>query len=737
MPSGGGDQATRTRLKKQLEEVCKTIEELSGAEADAWKGIAVSPAAVRKGGRSLLEIGDALQRQQQDRPVSRSRVKNGHCRRLGWAGMHLSDEAPALLSTIAVVSVVGLTLPYYICTTYRTWFIDEGFAIYRNPDARGETSILEVLRHDFWGTPLNPPDGYVTHKSFRPLITLLYALEWQTWEALGWGGGAQMHPMRALSCLIHSFNSWLTWCILRRLRIPLWWATIAAGLFAAHPIHIENIVYLVGRADALATTFSQLAVLLYFQLSLRDNSKLPLWSYVVLIVLTAAGGLCKEPAFTVLFFLACAELVLHTRWLHVLGLLLCFFALGATRTWYVGGTEAGFSYVDTPIRYQESWTTRTLSYLFQHAYYCRLLVLPWHQSWDYSYDALPMVTSLLDLRMLGISSAYLSIASLAAWGLRFRRENPVMILALGMIVIPFVPASNLLFLVGTTIGERLLYPCTVGWSLLLAALATVHIGKSSGWMRWLWRSSIRGLALLLLLLYVWKSNVRMSHWRNTRTLFEEDADHWSRSAKVMHSKASELQGRGDLEGALDGYLKSLAIFDDQAITDYCIARIYINMGRFQDAYDRFNKILTGHGIGFHDGNDFLWMTDLGYLLVQIGADGDGASYLQEGLERMPYSCYGWNALGVAQARMGKLEDALQALSQGLACDNTSASIWNNLALVYAYGNAMNEAQHALQQAAALNATHPVVVHNGAVLGGVSVVNAQPQFSLYIPPPGPR
>eukprot|EP00971_Amphidinium_carterae_P010936 215826-Amphidinium_carterae.1 len=81
--------------------------------------------------------------------------------------MHLSDEAPALLSTIAVVSVVGLTLPYYICTTYRTWFfacngqralprqhslllfIDEGFAIYRNPDARGETSILEVILRSF------------------------------------------------------------------------------------------------------------------------------------------------------------------------------------------------------------------------------------------------------------------------------------------------------------------------------------------------------------------------------------------------------------------------------------------------------------------------------------------------------------------------------------------------------------------------------------------------------------
>ena len=79
---------------------------------------------------------------------------------------------------------------------------------------------------------------------------------------------------------------------------------------------------------------------------------------------------------------------------------------------------------------------------------------------------------------------------------------------------------------------------------------------------------------------------------------------------------------------------------------------------------RFEKLLNGHGIGLHDGNDFLWMTDLGYLLVRLGQDAQGAHYLEEGLRRMPYSGYGWNALGVAQARQQQLPEALQSLSQG-------------------------------------------------------------------------
>ena len=37
--------------------------------------------------------------------------------------------------------------------------MDEGFAIYRNPDAKGETPIYKLLQNDFWGTSLNPPEG--------------------------------------------------------------------------------------------------------------------------------------------------------------------------------------------------------------------------------------------------------------------------------------------------------------------------------------------------------------------------------------------------------------------------------------------------------------------------------------------------------------------------------------------------------------------------------------------------
>lgn len=644
-----------------------------------------------------------------------------------WAD--LGPERESIISQVVSALVVLLvTLPYYACVGYFAWFVDEGFAIYRNPDAKGETSVLEVLHHDFWGTSLNPPEGYNTHKSWRPLITLMYAGEWQLASRFGFQG-FEMQSMRLVSCLVHSLNAVSALWFLRRLRVPVDRAVLAASLFAAHPVHVENIVYIVGRADSLSTSFCLAACSCYLRSSLGPSPRLRCRGYVALLLLTLAAGLCKETGFTVLFFLGCAEIVLRARLRHVVGLMASFALVGGWRIWYVGGTAAGFGYVDTPIRYQDAWLTRTLSYLFQHAYYAKLLVLPWHQSWDYSYDALPMVHSFADVRLLAIFTAYAAVAATAAHGLRVSARRPVALLGLGLVVIPFVPASNLIFLVGTTVGERLLYPSTLGWSLLVAAFTAGPRQKPRGTAWW--------VSVALLAVYVLNSNLRMGHWKNTKTLFETDALQWSRSSKVLHSKASELQAQGDLVGALESYLASLAVFDDQAITDYCIARIYIHLDNLEEASTRFDKILNGHGIGFHDGNDFLWMTDLGYVMTKMGQYEHGVHWLQEGLQRMPHSCFAWNALGVARANLGKIEESAQALAEGLQCDPGSASIWNNAAVVYAYGNALQQATEAMQRAVSLNASNPIVTHNAQVLSGQAGQDVRPIFDLYIPLPGRR
>jgi hypothetical protein len=72
-----------------------------------------------------------------------------------------------------------------------------------------------------------------THKSYRPLITLSY---WLQYHLNGYIIIPQ--PLRLFNCFLHSTNALLLLgLLLGSMRLPILWSVIGAGLFAAHPVH--------------------------------------------------------------------------------------------------------------------------------------------------------------------------------------------------------------------------------------------------------------------------------------------------------------------------------------------------------------------------------------------------------------------------------------------------------------------------------------------------------------------
>ncbi|KAF4746394.1 hypothetical protein FOZ62_022131, partial [Perkinsus olseni] len=111
-------------------------------------------------------------------------------------------------------------------------------------------------------------------------------------------------PLRVFSCLLNTATALLLALVLCRVhRVQGRLAAVTAGIFAAHPIHTENVVYLVGRADIFATALWLLAVLAHHELTKRrapfpSASTVPLFSLVIILALLS--GFSKEPGFTVL-----------------------------------------------------------------------------------------------------------------------------------------------------------------------------------------------------------------------------------------------------------------------------------------------------------------------------------------------------------------------------------------------------------------------------------------------------
>ena len=181
--------------------------------------------------------------------------------------------------------------------------------------------------------------------------------------------------------------------------------------------------------------------------------------------------------------------------------------------------------VENPIAFLPSPLSRTVATLQLHWRYVSLLLWPQHLSADWSFECVPIVERLADGRNLAPAVLYLLgltvvlqarpwslpwewVAAAAAgstaghlgsetppatpgsetravvlgsgtryWGapsaaLALRRWRAFVVL--GLMAAPFLPSSNLLFFVGTYIGERLLYLPSVGYCLLLGeALAAL------------------------------------------------------------------------------------------------------------------------------------------------------------------------------------------------------------------------------------------------------------------------
>ncbi|KAK7604608.1 hypothetical protein V9T40_005794 [Parthenolecanium corni] len=78
-----------------------------------------------------------------------------------------SRKNPALTYFIVVV----ISVVCYLNSLDGDFVHDDIPAISRNPDVLGTSSIAQLFRNDFWGTPMSDVNS---HKSYRPLTVLTF-----------------------------------------------------------------------------------------------------------------------------------------------------------------------------------------------------------------------------------------------------------------------------------------------------------------------------------------------------------------------------------------------------------------------------------------------------------------------------------------------------------------------------------------------------------------------------------
>ncbi|CAJ1355463.1 unnamed protein product, partial [Effrenium voratum] len=279
---------------------------------------------------------------------------------------------------------------------------------------------------------------------------------------------------------------------------------------------------------------------------------------------------------------------------------------------HTGGTSLNMSPQDNPISFESDRKVRILSYAFLHGVYMRLLVWPQFLCYDYSMDAIPMVRELLDCRLLAPVAAYLGFVALVSFMLQLpSRHRRAGLIALALVVVSFLPASNILFPVGTVVGERLLYIPSAGYSLALVVVLHAYLQGTLAKVRAPPRSEPtkirrskeihswgigpgrneamrRGFKVILfassglaaLSLRTW---LRVSDWESSDTLFIRDGARQPSSSKTQFNLGITWMQLQEWDAAVDALVRCAWADPLSSLPFYRIGQIEILRGRFDSA----------------------------------------------------------------------------------------------------------------------------------------------------------
>ena len=137
----------------------------------------------------------------------------------------LTLQSAGALCAIVAVLLYSNTLDCTLC-------FDDKRAILENPDLRENVSWIDLLRDDFWGTPVNSAQS---HKSYRPLCVATFKLNYllHNLQPLGY---------HLVNVLLHGgvcyFFVQLCGVVFGS---AVWPALISGLLFTVHPIHTEAV----------------------------------------------------------------------------------------------------------------------------------------------------------------------------------------------------------------------------------------------------------------------------------------------------------------------------------------------------------------------------------------------------------------------------------------------------------------------------------------------------------------
>jgi tetratricopeptide (TPR) repeat protein len=352
------------------------------------------------------------------------------------------------VTTRQAVLIAALAAAAVAAPSIRNEFVaDDQWVVANRQVLEHPPSIVAVLKEPYWPASF----GGVM---WRPAVISSFAVDYQVSTSPHW-----FHAINVVWAAVATALFTLLACQLAGSAVGL----IAGLLFAVHPLHVEAVANVVGRAELMAAAGYAIALVCANRAE-RDAK------YLIGVVIGAALAItAKEiavtlPAAVLLVYIGRGS-GLRSAWrpaLAAAGTIAAYFIVHGfvgIPTFYAGGLAVGLEHLGL---FERTWAMVRLS-----LEWWRLFLFPAHLSADYSPGELTVSTGLTLGHMLGLLVCF--ALGVLAW--RTRRTIPGIAIGLVWVVITISPISNVLFPTEFLIAERTLYLASFGVVFAMASAA--------------------------------------------------------------------------------------------------------------------------------------------------------------------------------------------------------------------------------------------------------------------------
>ena len=286
-----------------------------------------------------------------------------------------------------------------------------------------------------------------------------------------------------------------------------------------------------------------------------------------------------------------------------------------------------------------------------------------------SINQIPIVTSLFNWTLLwgGLASAVVILVIVLSRRGRIRADWGFGVAFLAMTALP---ASNLLFPIGTIMGERLLYIPIVGFCFFVGTVyrtASRHVFP-------VWLPPV--VAGVLLVGLGSRTYLRNADWSSDLTLYQSAVKVSPNSAKAHFNLGNALRDKGKFPLAMEQYRQALSIYNRYAEVHYNKGVLYQEKGQLQLATGSYSAALLADSLHAPS-----WI-NLGTLMGRDGQFQSAYVAFERAKRLVPSNLDARFNFGFSAQELGRHEEAVQAYQEILTevPDHVGAAI--NLAELF-------------------------------------------------------